>query len=114
MFPSPGDIHGQYTDLLRLFEYGGFPPEANYLFLGDYVDRGHFYCNILGFILTIYLIQGSRVWRPSACCLPTRSSTQRTSSYSEGTMSALPSTGSMDSMMNVRDYGIKDLCNNIR
>ena len=44
--------HGQYPDLLKLFEEGGFPAEANYLFLGDYLDREKYYLETICLLLS--------------------------------------------------------------
>uniref|UniRef100_A0A8R1E2R1 Serine/threonine-protein phosphatase n=1 Tax=Caenorhabditis japonica TaxID=281687 RepID=A0A8R1E2R1_CAEJA len=102
-----GDTHGQYSDVIRLFNITQFPPHSNYIFLGDYVDRGRqnlelitlFFCYKIKFFDRFFLLRGNhecpavnRVYGFFEECNKRYASTRLWLAFQEA-FSAMPFTG---------------------
>eukprot|EP00928_Gymnodinium_smaydae_P019755 TRINITY_DN175_c0_g1_i18.p1 TRINITY_DN175_c0_g1~~TRINITY_DN175_c0_g1_i18.p1 ORF type:complete len:696 (-),score=146.78 TRINITY_DN175_c0_g1_i18:500-2587(-) len=64
-----GDIHGQLLDLLEFFNAFSWPDKRrgdifsmNYVFLGDFVDRGAYSCDVIALLFSLKILYPTKVF----------------------------------------------------
>lgn len=126
-----GDIHGQFIDLKELFTIAGFPPEQNFLFLGDYVDRGYYSVLVASLMFLhkiryrerVFLLRGNHESRQVTQvygffdeCMRTYGSAETWRMFAEA-FDALPLTGLIENQILCQHGGLSpsiDSLDNIR
>eukprot|EP01104_Vermistella_antarctica_P001686 TRINITY_DN117_c0_g1_i1.p1 TRINITY_DN117_c0_g1~~TRINITY_DN117_c0_g1_i1.p1 ORF type:complete len:313 (+),score=58.04 TRINITY_DN117_c0_g1_i1:257-1195(+) len=56
-----GDLHGQFFDVLEMFRVAGACPDTNFLFLGNYVDRGYYSVETISLLACLKLKYSERI-----------------------------------------------------
>ena len=86
-----GDIHGQFYDLKELFKVGGDVPDTNYLFMGDFVDRGFY--SVETFLLLLALKVGEPAGGKAAAVCSASAAVATTSRAVAAAAAAVPPGG---------------------